>query len=143
MVCVAMIFKAFEYVSLNSHLFHNICLENIPFNLFIFGGVTKFPSTLVPFRIVSTGWVYERSSPILSILTIFHHYPSHLPLPWFGHWVFHTRKGCTLSCGKKGLKAQRVTLAGKIQSQNETFEMIHLGIPEKEIKELLVRKGDP
>jgi hypothetical protein len=38
----------------------------------------------------------------LSILT-----PLIFPLPLFGHWVCHTRKGCTLPCGKKGLKAQR------------------------------------
>jgi hypothetical protein len=30
----------------------------------------------------------------------------------------------------------------KIKIQNETFEMLHPGIPEKEIKGFLVRKGD-
>jgi hypothetical protein len=46
-------------------------------------------------------------------VTTFHPYSSHVPLPLFGHWVRHTRKGCTLPCGKKGLKAQRVRVAGK------------------------------
>jgi hypothetical protein len=41
MVCVTLIFEAFEYVALNSALFHNICLEIMLFNLFIpWGGVT-------------------------------------------------------------------------------------------------------
>jgi hypothetical protein len=39
--------------------------------------------------------------------------PVIFPLPLFGHWVGHARKGCTLSCGKKGLKAQGVKVVGK------------------------------
>jgi hypothetical protein len=27
--------------------------------------------------------------------------------------IYHTRKGCTFPCGKKGLKAQRIKVAGK------------------------------
>jgi hypothetical protein len=50
MVCVTLIFKAFEYVALNCPLFHNVFLEIILFNLFIPGGVTQFPSKLVPFK---------------------------------------------------------------------------------------------
>jgi hypothetical protein len=51
--------------------------------------------------------------PFLPYLPFFHHYPSHIPLPLFGNWVCHTRKGCALPCGKKGLKAQRVKVASK------------------------------
>jgi hypothetical protein len=50
-------------------------------------------------------------------------FPPYLPLSIFiplispylclGIGIFHTRKGCTLPCGKKGLKAQRVKVAGK------------------------------
>jgi hypothetical protein len=47
MVCVTLISKAFEYVALNSPLFHNVCLEIMLFNLFIHGAVTKFPSKLI------------------------------------------------------------------------------------------------
>jgi hypothetical protein len=32
-----------------------------------------------------------------------------------GIGICHTRKGCTLPCGKKGLKAQRVKVVGKIK----------------------------
>jgi hypothetical protein len=56
MVHVTMIFEASEYVALNSPSFHNVFLEIILFNLFIPGGVTKFPSKLVPFR-MSCHWV--------------------------------------------------------------------------------------
>jgi hypothetical protein len=38
MVCVTLIFKAIEYVALNSPLFHNVCLEIMLFDLFIPGG---------------------------------------------------------------------------------------------------------
>jgi hypothetical protein len=47
MVCVTLIFEAFEYVALNSPSFHNVCLEIMLFSLFITGGVTKCPSKLV------------------------------------------------------------------------------------------------
>jgi hypothetical protein len=50
-------------------------------------------------------------------------FPPYLPLSIFiplifpylcsGIGICHTRKGCTLPCGKKGLKAQRVKVAGK------------------------------
>jgi hypothetical protein len=57
MVCVTLIFEAFEYVALNSPLFHNVCLEIMLFNLFIpGGGVTECPSKLVLFR-MSCHWV--------------------------------------------------------------------------------------
>jgi hypothetical protein len=44
---------------------------------------------------------------------------SSIPLDWFGHWVGQISKGCTLPCGKKGLKAQRVKVAGKRQKTKE------------------------
>jgi hypothetical protein len=47
------------------------------------------------------------------ILTTFHLYSFHLPYPCLGIGIGYTRKGCTLPCGKKGLKAQRVKVAGK------------------------------
>jgi hypothetical protein len=47
MVCVTLIFKAVEYVALNSPSFHNVWLEITLFNLFIPGGVTECPSKLV------------------------------------------------------------------------------------------------
>jgi hypothetical protein len=31
----------------------------------------------------------------------------------------------------------------RVKIQNENFEMLHLGIPEKAIKGFSVRKGDP
>jgi hypothetical protein len=31
----------------------------------------------------------------------------------------------------------------RVKSQDETFEMLHPGIPEKAVKGLLVRKGNP
>jgi hypothetical protein len=42
-ICVTLIFEAFEYVALNSPLFHNVFLEIILFNLFIPGGGDKVP----------------------------------------------------------------------------------------------------
>jgi hypothetical protein len=48
MVCVTVIFEAFEYVALNTPLFHNVCLEIMLFKLFIPGGVTECPSKPVP-----------------------------------------------------------------------------------------------
>jgi hypothetical protein len=35
------------------------------------------------------------------------------PYLCLGIGIFHTRKGCTLPCGKKGLKAHRVKVIGK------------------------------
>jgi hypothetical protein len=43
MVCVTLILEAFEYVALNSLLFHNVCLEIMLFNLFIPGGGDRMP----------------------------------------------------------------------------------------------------
>jgi hypothetical protein len=40
MVCVTLIFKAFEYVSLKSPSFDNVFLEIMLFNLFMPRGVT-------------------------------------------------------------------------------------------------------
>jgi hypothetical protein len=51
--------------------------------------------------------------PFLSYLSLFIIFPLIYPLHWFEHWVFQASKGCTLPCGKKGLKAQRVKVAGK------------------------------
>jgi hypothetical protein len=48
-----------------------------------------------------------------------------------------------LPCGKKGLKAKRVKVVGKIKSQDETFEMLHPRITEKAIEGFSVRKGEP
>jgi hypothetical protein len=49
-------------------------------------------------------------SPYLQ-LSIF--IPFYLPYPCLGIGIGYTRKGCTLPCEKKGLKAQRVKVVGK------------------------------
>jgi hypothetical protein len=67
----------------------------------------------LPLGWVVTGWVCERSLSVPSILTIFHLYSSHSPSLCSGIGICHTRKGCTLPCGKKGLKVERVKVAGK------------------------------
>jgi hypothetical protein len=49
-----------------------------------------------------------------------------------------------LPCGKKGLKAQRVKVAGKSQKPRSNLEMLRSGIPEKAIKGFSTRKrGGP
>jgi hypothetical protein len=61
-----------------------------------------------------------------------------------GIGIGYARKGCTLPCGKKGLKAQRVKVAWQeLKANVETFEMLRPGIPEKAVKSFSVRKGDP
>jgi hypothetical protein len=50
-------------------------------------------------------------------------FPPYLPLSifiplittylFFGIGIGHTRKGCTLPCGKKGIRDQRVKVVGK------------------------------
>ena len=72
-------------------------------------------------------------------------FPPYLPLSIFiplispylclGIGIGHAMKGCTLPCGKKGLKAQRVLIV-------ETFEMLRPGILEKAVKSFSVRKGN-
>jgi len=52
--------------------------------------------------------------PLLPYLPLFIIIPLIYPLHWFGHWVCQASKGCTFPCGKKGLKAQREKVAGKI-----------------------------
>jgi hypothetical protein len=51
--------------------------------------------------------------PFLPYLPLFIIVPLIFPLPWFEHWVCQASKGCTLPCGNKGLKAQRVKVADK------------------------------
>jgi hypothetical protein len=51
--------------------------------------------------------------PFLPYLPLFIIIPLIYPLHWFGHWVCQASKGCTLPCGKKGLKAKRVKVVGK------------------------------
>jgi hypothetical protein len=53
----------------------------------------------------------NRSFPPYLPLSIF--IPLISPYLYSGIGIGHTRKGCTLPCGKKGLKAQRVKVAGK------------------------------
>jgi hypothetical protein len=49
------------------------------------------------------------------------------------HWVGQIFKGCTLPCGKKGLKAQRVKVAGKrYKPKNETSRCFAQGSPRKQ-----------
>jgi len=51
-----------------------------------------------------------------------------------------TFEGYTLSCGKKGLKAQGVKVAGKRQEpKSENIKMLRPGIPEKAIKSFSAR----
>jgi hypothetical protein len=60
------------------------------------------------------------------------------------HWVGQIFKGCTLPCGKKGLKAQGVKVVGKRQEpKSENLEMLCLGIPEKAIKSFSTRNKGP
>jgi hypothetical protein len=51
--------------------------------------------------------------PFLPYLSLFIIFPLIYPLHLFGHWIFQASKGCTLPCGKKGLKDHRVKVAGK------------------------------
>jgi hypothetical protein len=90
----------FEY-----HLFH-LCRQ---------GGMTGCPS-----KPVTIGFEF----PLGESLKSHHPLPSYLPLSillscssiplhWSGHWVGQSFKGCTLPCGKKGLKAQKGKAARK------------------------------
>jgi hypothetical protein len=60
------------------------------------------------------GGISEKSSSVPIILTTFHLTScSSIPLHWSMHWVGQSFKGCTLPCGKKGLKNEKVKAAGK------------------------------
>ena len=114
MVCITLIFEALEHVVLNPSSFHDVFLEIMLFSLFIPGRVTWFPSTLIS---IYDGLLLGGS------VKIHHPLPPYLPLSIFiplispylclGIGIGHARKGCTLPCGKKGLKAHRVKVVGK------------------------------
>jgi hypothetical protein len=77
--------------------------------------MTGCPSKLVPIRFeLPLGGVHERSLFVATILTTFHLF-SLSSIPYIGSGIGFAKlaKGCTLPCGKKGLKAQRVKVASK------------------------------
>jgi hypothetical protein len=113
MVCVTLILKTFEYVHLILFA-SNVCLDLMPFHLTTPGGMTGCPSKLVPIGFeLPLGGFMKGHRPFPPYLPLFIFSRSSIPLHWSGHWVGQISKGCTLPCGKKGLKAQRVKVAGK------------------------------
>jgi hypothetical protein len=68
--------------------------------------MTGCPRKLVPIAFeLPLGGVSEKSSSVLVIHTIFHLISrSPIPLYYSGHRVGQLFRGCTLPCGKNGLK---------------------------------------
>jgi hypothetical protein len=114
MVCVTLILKTFDYVHLILFGFMTcawtLCLLIGPY----LGGMTEFPSKLVPLG-VSCHWVGLLKVVIHSHHTYHFSTSSFSSIPYIDLGIGFAKlvKGCTLPCGKKGLKAQRVKVVGK------------------------------
>jgi hypothetical protein len=76
--------------------------------------MTGCPSKLVPIGFeFPLGGFMKGHRPFPPYLPLFIFFPLIHPIHWFGIGFAKLAKGCTLPCGKKGLKAQRVKIAGK------------------------------
>jgi hypothetical protein len=87
-----------------------------------------FPSKLVPI-----GFEF----PLGGFMKGHHPFPPYLSL-FIGSGIVFSKvaKGCTLPCGKKEIKAQRVKVDGKIyKTKEQNLQVLRSGIPEKEIKD--------